>query len=42
MVHLYFNFLFTKMNTLSHSLSPAADNVDGILTAVNALLFSFA
>ena len=42
MVHLYFNFLFTKMNTVSHSLSAAADNVDGILTAVNALLFSFA
>ena len=39
MVHLYFNFFFTKMNTVSRSLSAAADNVDGILTAVNAVLF---
>ena len=27
------------MNTVSRSLSAAADNVDGILTAVNAVLF---
>lgn len=30
------------MNTVSRSLSAAADNVDDILTAVNAVLFSFA
>lgn len=30
------------MNTASHPLSVAEDNVDDILTAVNRILFSFA